>query len=186
MNSFAPRTLLLAAVTLVAGCAGAPVPVNYAPSSVMTASGSLSVSDFNYLPAEVKPKEPEKSPVAPNQIRNTAMGSILIDKEVKVFVRDAVFSELRFVGVKVNDEKRVLKGDVEEFMADDLGYNIDWTFRVKYAVTDKASGKVVYEGTKNIQRRTSKFANAFGALNETVKLNVEELLKDPAFLKAIQ
>jgi uncharacterized lipoprotein YajG len=185
MRSLASRSLLVASLAALAGCAGAPVPVNYAPSSVMTASGSVAVSDFSYLPAEAKPASPEAAVTAPNQIRNTAMGSILIDKEVRVFVRDAVFSELRLVGVKVADEKRVLTGAIEEFLCDDLGYNIDWTFRVKYRVADKASGQAVYEGTKSVQRRTSKFANAFGALNETVKLNVEELLKDPAFLAAI-
>jgi hypothetical protein len=186
MRSIASCGILVATLAALTGCAGAPVPVNYAPSSVMTASGSVAVSDFSYLPAEAKPASPEAVAVAPNQIRNTAMGTILIDKEVRVFVRDAVFSELRFVGVKLNDEKRVLKGTIEEFLADDLGYNVDWTLRVKYTVTDKASGQGLYAGTKNIQRRTSKFSNAFGALNETVKLNVEELLKDPGFLEAIR
>jgi uncharacterized lipoprotein len=38
---------------------------------------------------------------------------------------------------------------------------------------------------KSTQRKTAKFANAFGAMNETIKLNVEDVLKDPAFTKAI-
>src|SRR5262245_5889942 len=77
---------------LAAGCGTAPpIPVNYAPSSVMTAAGSLNVGEFNYLPAAAAPapaaltaadsKNSKDSArkvkaVAGNQIRNTAMGNI--------------------------------------------------------------------------------------------------------------
>jgi hypothetical protein len=100
---------LMAATTLLAACVGAPVPTNYAPSSTKTATGALTVSDFRYLPSE--PDAPKR--VAPDVIRNTAVGKIKIDKEVRVFVRDAVFTEMRFVGIKVNDPHRVLTGDIE-------------------------------------------------------------------------
>jgi hypothetical protein len=167
------------------GCGGpATIPVNYAPSSIMTVSGSLMVADFTYPPSVVS-TVPGKSPVAPNQIRNTAMGDIKIDREVKQFVRDAVFSELRLVGLKIDNNSRVLKGDIEEFLIDDLGYNVDWTLRIKYVVSEPGSDKVLYSSVKNIKRRTAKFANPFGAMNETIKLNVEELLKDPDFVKCI-
>jgi len=124
-------------------------------------------------------------PVAPDVIRNTAIGTIKVDRPVKVYVRDAVFAELRFVGIKTNDARRVLTGDIEEFLVDDLGFNVDWTLRIKYTLTDAASKTVLYQSTKNIARRTGKFANPFGALNETVKLNVEQLLDDQDFLKSI-
>lgn len=149
----------------------------------MSVSGSLSVGDFRYLPFETP--TPGKSPITSNQIRNTAMGDIKIDRDIKVFVRDAVFSELRLVGIKTSDPSRVLTGSIEEFLIDDLGYSIDWTLRVKYTLTDTASNKVLYTSVKNIQRKTAKFANAFGALNETIKLNVEDLMKDQDFVKAI-
>jgi uncharacterized lipoprotein len=175
---------LLAALgaALLSGCVTAPIPVNYAPSSVLSATGALSVADFKYLPAE---KPTGKYVIAPNQIRNTAMGEIKIDRDIKVFVRDGVFAELRFVGIKVNDGTRVLTGDIEEFLVDDLGYSVDWTLRIRYVLTEAATQTVLYDGIKNTQRRTAKFANPFGALNETIKLNAEELIKDPAFMKAI-
>lgn len=176
-------TLLIAALT---GCAGAPVPVNYAPSSVLSASGSLQVGDFAYLPAEAAPKDPETKRVAPNQIRNTAMGDILIDREVKTFVRDGVFAELRFVGIKMADPRRVLSGRIEDFLVDDLGFNVDWSLRVAYEVVDPGTKAVLYKSVKSTSRRTAKGPNAFGALNETVKLSAEELVKDPEFLKVIQ
>lgn len=149
----------------------------------MTATGSLSVGDFKYLPAEVPPAG--KTVMTSNQIRNTAIGNVKIDRDVKVFVRDAVFSELRFVGIKTTENGRLLTGDVEEFLLDDLGWSVDWTLRIKYTVTDTVTNKSLYASVKNIQRRTAKFANIFGALNETIKLNAEELIKDPEFIKAI-
>lgn len=170
----------LLASTLV-GCASAPIPINYAPSSVKSANGSLSVSDFRYLPSEPSTTKP----IPPNLIRNTAMGEVLIDRDVKTLVRDAVFSELRFVGIKTNDPKKVLSGEIEEFLIDDLGYSVDWTLRIKYVVADASTQQVLFESVKNTQRKTAKFANAFGALNETIKLNVESLLDDPAFTAAI-
>lgn len=176
-------SMFVTIITFVAlsGCASAPVPVNYAPSSVKTATGSLSVSEFKYLPAEPTAVKPVPS----NLIRNTAMGEIKIDRDVKVLIRDAVFSELRFVGIKTNDPSKVLSGEIEEFLIDDLGYSIDWTLRIKYLVTDTTSQKVVFESVKNTQRKTAKFANPFGALNETIKLNVESLMDDADFLKAV-
>jgi len=197
------------ASALLAGCAtNAPLPTNYAPSSTLSAKGSLSVGEFAYLPAdrsppvavEKKAKNWNEVPtaaqtveeatgqrngsIAPNQIRNSAMGQILIDRPVKVYVRDAVLLELRFVGMNVNDAGRVLRGDIEEFFVDDLGYSVDWQLRIRYELRDGA-GKLLFRDTKENKRKTAKFANPFGALNETVKLNVEELLRDPDFLAAV-
>jgi uncharacterized lipoprotein len=181
--------LVFAAVAVVSamltGCATHPVPVNYSPSSVLSASGSLKVTDFAYLPAEA-PATPTKAAIASNQIRNTAIGDILIDRDVKVFVRDAVFAELRFVGVKTNVGRCELKGTIEDFLIDDLGYSIDWLLRVKYELIESATKKPAYATVKNVTRKTAKGLNPFGALNEIVKLNVEELIKDPEFIKAIQ
>ncbi|PHV00548.1 hypothetical protein [Iodobacter sp. BJB302] len=174
----------VAVVTTLAlsGCATPPIPVNYAPSSIKSAAGSLSVSDFSYFPST--PTAPKV--VASNQIRNTAMGEIKIDRDVSKFVRDAVFSELRVVGIKTNDSSKVLSGEVEEFLIDDLGYSVDWTLRIKYVLTDATSKKIVFSSTKNTQRNTAKFANVFGALNETIKINIEQLIDDANFVKAIQ
>ena len=169
-------------LALLSGCVTHPIPVNYAPTSVMSAAGSIKVSDFKYLPSDNAPKD---KPIPSNLIRNTALGEIKIDKDVKTFVRDAVFAELRFVGIKTTDEKQFLRGDIEEFLIDDLGYSVDWTLRIKYEIVEAASQKVVYQSVKNIQRKTAKFVNVFGALNETIKLNAEELIKDAEFIKAI-
>ncbi len=171
--------LALFAVGILASCATAPAPVNYAPSSVLSATGSVCVGDFRYLPCD-------NGAVAKNQIKNTALGKIEIDRDVKDFFRDALFAELRFVGVKLDNKNRLLLGDISEFLIDDLGFNVDWSLKVRYAVKDMAENKVLFESEKVVQRRTAKFVNPFGALNETIKLNVEQLLRDPEFMKAVQ
>ena len=172
-------TFLAVSVSFLAGCATAPAPVNYAPSSVLSATGSVSVVDFRYLPYE-------SGAVAKNQIKNTALGKIEIDRDVKDFVRDAVFAEFRFVGVKLDNRNRTVGGDIAEFLVDDLGFNVDWTLRVRYLVKEVGDNKMLFESEKVVQRRTAKFVNPFGALNEIIKLNVEQLLKDPEFIKVIQ
>lgn len=148
----------------------------------MSANGSLSVSDFKYLPAEPS----AQGQVPGNVIKNTAIGTIKIDKDVSKYVRDAVFAELRFVGIQTNDKRHVLSGEIQEFLIDDLGYSVDWTLTIKYVLTDASSKTVVFDAVKETKRKTAKFVNVFGAMNETVKLNVEELLKDSRFQAAIE
>lgn len=172
--------LLLFGITLLLlpGCATPKVPLNYAPSSASAATGSVSVTTFKYLPAEI-------GKVESCQVRNTALGNIKFDQDVNQYFRDAVFKELRFVGIKVDDKTRLLSGEIEDFLIDDLGHNVDWTLTVKYFIKDAQNGSVLYESAKTIQRRTAKFANFYGSLNEIIKLNVEELIKDEAFIKTI-
>jgi uncharacterized lipoprotein len=176
------RNFLLALIALAAvaltGCGTNKLPLNYAPTSVLTASGEARVDQFDYAPAR-------GGKIKSNQIRNTAIGNLYFEQDIAVIFKDAVFKELRFVGVKMDAGNATISGEIEEFLIDDLGYSVDWTLRVRYQVKD-ASGAVVYESVKNIQRNTNKFANVFGALNETIKLNIEEIIKDPAFLKTIQ
>jgi uncharacterized lipoprotein len=159
------------------GCAP-PMSINYAPSSALTAKGSVDVCDFTYQPAI-------KGKVKPNQIRNTALGSILIDKNIDEFLREATLKELRFVGVTTQSDKVRLHGNIIEFLIDDLGYSVDWTLQIEYSVTDKSTNNVLYKSAKTFKKRTNKFLNPLGTLNEVVKLNVEELIKDPDFIKVI-
>jgi hypothetical protein len=171
--------VVLAMSLAAAGCVPhLPAPVNYSPSSALTAAGTVKVEDFRYLPAL-------NGKVAPNQLRNTAMGDFKIDKNIDGFFRDAVFKEFRFVGIKVDGTNRVITGDINDFLVDDLGYSVDWTIDVNYVVKDAATSKVVYSATKITKNKTAKFVNVFGTLNDQIRLNIEELLKDPDFIRAI-
>jgi hypothetical protein len=169
--------MVVAAATLVLGGCAANIPIEYSPTSSMSATGSLTVGDFTYLPAI-------NGQVAPNQLKNTAIGTIKFDKNIDAYYRDGVFKELRFVGVKVDGKNGILTGEIKQFLVDDLGYSVDWTVDTHYVLKD-ASGTVVYDSDKLTKNHTAKFANAFVAINQQVKDNIEALLKDPAFIKAI-
>jgi hypothetical protein len=171
---------MIAAVAALAvalsGCTGT-VPVDYSPSSTLSASGTLQVGDFRYLPSI-------NGKYKPNEVHNTAMGQILFDKNVDTFIHNAVFLELRQVGIKVGAGDKKLTGDIKEFLIDDLGYSVDWTVDIEYFIKD-ASGKTIYDSDKVTKNRTAKFANAFVAMNIQIKENIEALIKDPDFIKAI-
>jgi len=171
-------TLLLWGVTMlfVEGCA--KISMSYLPGSTSKVSGDVSVADFKYLPAET-------GKVKPFQIRNTAWGNLKFNKDISVFFKDAVSQELRFAGVKLDDKTRVLSGEIEDFLIDELSYNADWTLKVRYLVKNMRTGEIAYTSTKTTQRRASKLVNLNSALNEMIKLNMEELFKDEAFIKAI-
>jgi hypothetical protein len=175
-NTFGCIGFALALLAL-AGCSTKPIPLNYAPSSVLSAHGTVNVTTFEYLPAK-------GGEVKPNQVRNTAMGDVLFERNVDVILRDAVFSELRLVGVTMDGQADALSGQIQEFLIDDLGYSVDWTLRIRYVVKDK-EGKVVYDQVKETKRNTSKFVNVFASLNETIKHNAELIIQDQAFIGAI-
>jgi hypothetical protein len=170
--------LLLSGVTIffVQGCAR--IPLSYMPGSISKASGSVSVSTFKYLPAET-------GKIKPFQIRNTALGNLKFDKNIDIFFRDAIVAELGFSGVKTGDKTRVLGGEIEDFLIDELSTRADWTLKVHYLIINPQTGNIVFSSTKTTKRKASKLVNVSSALNEMIKLNIEELLKDEAFVQAI-
>ncbi len=161
---------------MLSGCVST-IPIDYSPSSTLTATGAVQVGNFRYLPAIT-------GKMKPNQIHNTAMGDVLLDKNIDVYFRNALFTELRFVGVKVGTGDKTLTGEIRDFNIDDLGYSVDWTLDVDYKVTD-ASGKTLFEADKTTKNHTAKFINAIGALGLQVKGNIEALIQDPNFIQAI-
>ena len=169
------RAGLALAIFLLAGCATI-LPLNYPPTSKLSAGGSVTIGEFKYLPAL-------NGRVKPNQIRNTALDSLIFDQEIGAFFRDAVLKELNRVGVRTDSGTRTLTGEVREFLIDDLGADVDWTIGVVYRVS--TSGKTLYESEKITRRRTPKRGDPSATLNESVRFNIEEIIKDSAFLRAI-
>lgn len=161
---------------MLAGCTSI-LPLSYSPSSRLSASGSVRVGEFRYLPAL-------DGRVEPNQIRNTAFDDLVFDQEIGAFFRDAVLQELRGAGVKTESGTRTLAGEVREFLIDDLGASVDWTIRVLYRV--RALEKTLYESEKVTRRRTPKGGDPFKPLQESVRLNIEEIIADPVFLRGIR
>ncbi|MGO4703510.1 hypothetical protein [Dyella sp. 2RAB6] len=168
----------LVACIALTGCSSAPVVLNYAPSSTMSIKGAQKVGEFDYLPAK-------NGKIKPNQIRNTAIGNAEFDKNVEQIFHQALFTESRFVGITTDADKPLLHGSINDFLIDDLGFSIDWTLDVTYIVDAPEGDKPCYSQSKTVNKHTAKFVNPFGTLNEVMKLNIEEVFKDPAFVACI-
>jgi uncharacterized lipoprotein len=165
--------LILVASLILSGCASTPLTLNYAPSSTLSVEGQVAVGDFKYLPGQLNDK------VQPNQIRNTAIGSVVFEKNIDEYIETALFLESRFVGIKLNDKAQSIHGEINEFLIDDLGFSIDWTLDIRYVLDG------CYDETHVLNKKTDKFGDVFGNLNEVIKLNVEMLLDDAAFQTCI-
>ena len=167
------------AAAVLAGCANPPLTINYAPSSTMSVAGEMEVGTFVYLPGKNNKK------VKPNQIRNTAMGSILFEKNINEYFETALFTEGRFVGISMNQAEQTVSGSIIEFLIDDLGYSIDWTLEVNYVIQSKSTGNECYSKVHKLEKNTAKFGDVFGTLNEVIKLNIEMAFADPEFVACI-
>lgn len=168
--------LLGVAILFIEGCV--KLPLNYLPGSVNKISGNVLVSGFKYIPAAT-------GKVKPFQITNTALRNLRFNKDISIFFRDAVSLELLSAGVKIDSKTMVLSGEIEDFLIDDSSFKVDLTLKVHYFVKNVSTGEIVYTSTKNTMRTASKLADLNSVLNEIIKLNIEELLKDKAFIKAI-
>lgn len=160
---------------LFTGC-GQKMVLNYAPSSTMVVKGNLDIGEFDYLPVQIHN-------VLPNQIRNTAIGNIIFEKNISVYYRNALFNESRLVGININGDNKI-SGEIKDFLIDDLGYSIDWKLLVNYKILTK-DNKLCFNKDKLIEKNTAKFLNPFGTLNEIIKLNIEKLFEDNEFKKCI-
>lgn len=150
--------------------------LNYAPSSTMIVKGNVEVGEFKYLPMVFHD-------VKPNQIRNTAIGSIIFEKNISDYYEKALFNESRLVGINISG-KNYVYGEIKDFLIDDLGYSIDWKLLVNYKVKNE-TGSVCYDKDKLVTKNTSKFINVFGSLNEVMKLNIEKVFADKDYVKCI-
>lgn len=88
----------------------------------------------------------EKGDLRENQLRNTAVGSILISSSVSESVKRVTALELEKTGIKLNDSSPIeISGVVHEFTLDDYGYNAHWIYRVTYIIKDKSSNQVKFK-----------------------------------------
>ena len=179
-SRFNPHYLLFLLVpVVVAGCGPTFLTMTYSPSSMVSATGSVSISEFKYLPAE-------RGTVGPNQIKNTAIGSIVLSQSISGYFKDATFKEFRLIGIKVNDKDRLLTGEIFSFSIDDLGMSVDWELTVRYMLKNAQTNEVLYDSIKVVKRHTEKEPLTFNNnLNEVIRENIEALLHDDAFIKKI-
>lgn len=169
-------TLGLWALLMLVGCS-AWLPDEYQPGLQLKISGRVGLGTFTYSAAD-------RGEVEANQIRNTAMGSILLHQDIKDLYRDALSKEFTQVGIDLNDSRRLLNVEIQEFYLDDQGKIDNWRTIIDYTVEER--GRTTYQKVKEFRRSTEKFLDLFTPLNETMRLSIEALLKDPDFLAAIK
>ncbi|MEF2144583.1 MAG: hypothetical protein V3573_03985 [Desulfovibrionaceae bacterium] len=129
-------------LALLSGCAGT-LPVNsYEPQNITRCEGKALVGNFSYAPFD-------KGIVSrPNKIHNTALGSIYISVDVADFVKRATALELEKTGIALSeDAPYMVEGNIEEFDIDDLGYSVDWTYAITYAIRDRSTNQVAFQKT---------------------------------------
>jgi hypothetical protein len=144
-------------------------------------TGALSIapaSEFVYEPARA-------GRVSANRIENTAMTGIVTRFDINEAVRNDIAHELQIAGFKVADSGKVLSGHIEVFAVDDVRSPAVWTLKVHYIVHDAATHRVVYASTKTVRQKNPKFTNVTIALDDTVKLSVSALIRDPAFVRSV-
>lgn len=159
---------------VLASCSGT-IPVQYQTQSFMKLdAGEASMGEFGYAPAQT-------GTVQPNQLQNTAVGSIYIGEDVAKYVQRATALELQNAGILIDPEAPVeLSGTVETFEIDDLGYSVDWTYVITYAVADSMTGERLFERTYTPDERTT---GKFGMPSDyTASINLIILDAVEAFL----
>ncbi|MBK0401206.1 hypothetical protein H0I76_18560 [Limibaculum sp. M0105] len=112
------------------------------------------MGDFDYAPART-------GGLSPNQLQNTAAGSIYIGEDVASYVRRATALEMQKAGVDIAEGNgRMIEGEVLELMADDLGYSVDWSYAITYRVVDASTKREMFSKTYRPEpRKTGKFGN---------------------------
>jgi hypothetical protein len=169
------RFACVGTLVLVTGCSGT-LPAQYQPQTYDQIDNSRArIGDFMYLPAA-------QSGVESNQLQNTALGNIKIGTDVADFVQRATALELQRAGVDLDEtNEKEIRGEIHELMLDDLGYSVDWRYRVAYIVIDSSGNEIFSKTYSASPRNTGKFGNPSdytSTLNEVVLEPIEMFFDD--------
>lgn len=172
--------LVLAMVVVVgAGCA-ATLPTNsYTPQNFVRTMGKVDMGTFTYV-AFVEGKKVKKS----NQIQNTAAGQIYISTDVADFVKRGNALELEKSGVMLDPSAPIrLDANILEFKADDLGYSVDWSYKIQYMIVNKSDSQLLFDKTFSPSpKKGGKFGNPSDYANvvsETILGGYDLFIRDP-------
>ncbi len=159
------RRFFLCALAIIftfgAGCA-VQLPTNsYTPQNYVRTSGKVDMGNFVYLPfnnGKVKKA---------NQIYNTAAGQMYIATDVADYVKRGTALELEKSGIQLTAASPIrLDANVVEFTADDLGYSVEWIYKVQYIIVDRASDAKLFDKTFSpAPKKGGKFGNPIDYAN---------------------
>lgn len=130
-------------LTLMAsGCAGTIPTDTYIPQNYVRYENQneVDMGVFTYIPLTNT-----KLKLKPNQVQNTALGSIYISTDVAGLVKRATALELEKSGFLLKDSSNItIAGDILELKADDLGYSVHWTYKIRYKIQNKETNKLLF------------------------------------------
>ena len=176
---------VLLAIVFASGCAGTIPTDSYTPQNFVRYdhNNAVDIGNFTYQPSL-------NEKIKPNQIQNTAMGSIFISTNVADMVRRVTALELEKTGLKLTDQASiVIAGDVLELKADDLGYSVDWTYAVRYKIHAKKDGSTLFSREyRPPMKSTGKFglpSDLAPVVHEIVLNGYDMFIRDPDVRKLL-
>lgn len=183
MKKLLSMGFLLSAVFTLTGCISSSIPTNnYIAQSYNKVDGNVLIGEFNYLPAEY-------GNVLPKQIENTAIGSIILDDTVANLVRQATALELRQSGLNVGSGNIRLDGSIKRFLANDMGYNVDWTYKINYRLVNLKNNSTLFDRDYEISERTPKLATSLTDLAhrtyKPIAQGFKRFIEDPEAVKIL-
>lgn len=155
----------------------AEITIIYTPRSVIDLRGHVEVADFGYIPA--------RPGIEPNQIPNTALGSIRLSEPLGTFIGNAVRQELRTSGVSLQPGAPCrLTGEISHVRIEDLGFDADFNLSVRYRLT-RADGTDVHATERATHFVATKVAGA-ASIALLFAQNINGILSSPDFVQRFE
>lgn len=168
---------LIIIIVSIAGCATPPIAMNYAPSSLLKTNGNLNITKFTYKPFLDKKVEE-------NEIKTTTIGYFKIESSIAEFVSNATKLEFKFMGTELSSNStNTLKGEILDFLFDDLGFSVDTTLVINYVLS--TNDRICFQKEIKTKKTAAKFVNPTGLVSEVIKNNIETLAQEPIFSKCL-
>jgi hypothetical protein len=152
------------------------IPMDYFPSSAMSASGELNIGNFQYLPAV-------RGEVLRNQIHSTQqLRDAEIVPDVADYFRDAVTTELKFIGLRVRPGAPTLRGSIVEL--EWAGVSMTGLLVTNYKVMS-SEGEVLFDKEISTELPLNMNYNLSEFVAQLIKDNLEQLVSSPKFLQTV-
>jgi hypothetical protein len=167
--------MLLALALVLSACEVKFTLPAYQPVTTQEYQGAVTVDEFDYRP---------KEGIKPNEIRETAAGTVLMTENVAAYYSNAVRRELRQAGLSLLADKCALSGTVHDFAIDSLGFSATYISDVEYRMQTPAGDQI---GRYQVKFTTSKFLEAsliIANVQKIVSDNIGQMLADPGFKAA--
>ena len=181
MKNLSKLFVILLSMAMLSACSEVRLSLDYSPTSTEEIESRIYVNDFTYHP---------KQGIEQDEIRETAMGRVLLTEPVGRFVSDAVRREFRQSGISLKSMALCyMDGEVTDFAMDSLGYSSDYMTDFRYILKKKDTHNVLYDTSYQVKFNTSKFVVAaviLNNINKAVSDNIKQLLVDPKFVKAAE